>query len=111
MLSVATRKRLRATYESTSEKISTNDSFPKTKIQSSRDTSAQTGPSSSSMIGTSQGFEVSMEEGDKVHVDRKGTVDPQHVHHFAEENQTYDDESGIRTKWCVCGFRIQVEEM
>ncbi|XP_058078380.1 DNA repair protein RAD4 isoform X2 [Magnolia sinica] len=34
-----------------------------------------------------------------------------HEHVFPVENQSFDEESSVRTKWCPCGFSIQVEEM
>jgi hypothetical protein len=42
---------------------------------------------------------------------QKSATDPQHVHEFPEENQSYDEDRGMRTKWCICGFSIEVEEM
>lgn len=38
-------------------------------------------------------------------------LQPQHVHQFPEENQSFDEETGIRTKLCSCGFTYFVEEM
>ncbi|KAH7423576.1 hypothetical protein KP509_12G062000 [Ceratopteris richardii] len=34
-----------------------------------------------------------------------------HEHSFPEHSQNYDEETGIRTKICSCGFTLQVEEM
>ncbi|XP_042501207.1 DNA repair protein RAD4 isoform X2 [Macadamia integrifolia] len=34
-----------------------------------------------------------------------------HEHIFLEEDQSFDDESSVRTKRCPCGFSVQVEEL
>ncbi|MCO5614090.1 hypothetical protein L7F22_068371 [Adiantum nelumboides] len=34
-----------------------------------------------------------------------------HEHFFPEQNESYDEQSGIRTKVCACGFTLKVEEM
>ncbi|KAL2642788.1 hypothetical protein R1flu_010375 [Riccia fluitans] len=42
---------------------------------------------------------------------RKQKEEVAHVHHFPEQDQTYDEETGTRTKVCSCGFTVHVEEM
>lgn len=39
------------------------------------------------------------------------TFEVDHEHVFPIENQSFDDESSVRTKRCPCGFSVQVEEM
>eukprot|EP00897_Mesotaenium_endlicherianum_P006441 jgi/Mesen1/5825/ME000297S05027 len=34
-----------------------------------------------------------------------------HEHHFSADATSYDEESGIRTKYCFCGFVVEVEEL
>ncbi|CAM8932156.1 unnamed protein product [Rhodiola kirilowii] len=34
-----------------------------------------------------------------------------HQHVFLRENEVFNEESSVRTKWCTCGFSIQVEEI
>jgi xeroderma pigmentosum group C-complementing protein len=34
-----------------------------------------------------------------------------HEHEFPEEDQSFDEETFVRTKRCPCGFSIQVEEL
>jgi len=33
------------------------------------------------------------------------------VHEYPEEDQTFDEETFVRTKRCPCGFSIRVEEL
>ncbi|RCV31141.1 hypothetical protein SEVIR_6G159100v4 [Setaria viridis] len=37
--------------------------------------------------------------------------DHEHVHEYPEEDQSFDEETFVRTKRCPCGFSIQVEEL
>nr|CAB3483004.1 unnamed protein product [Digitaria exilis] len=37
--------------------------------------------------------------------------DHDHVHEYPEEDQSFDEETFVRTKRCPCGFSIQVEEL
>ncbi|KAF3780297.1 DNA repair protein [Nymphaea thermarum] len=39
------------------------------------------------------------------------TANNHHEHVFPAENQSFDEESSLRTKRCPCGFSIQIEEM
>jgi len=96
ILSVGTRKRLRETYQGTAEDDLVNSSSITTYKKLSN-TSNNTLDHSPLKAGEKSGG--------------KEVLDPQHVHHYDEENQSYDEESGMRTKWCICGFRIEVEEM
>ncbi|KAF7100728.1 hypothetical protein CFC21_102206 [Triticum aestivum] len=36
---------------------------------------------------------------------------PDHEHEFPEEDQSFDEETFVRTKRCPCGFSLQVEEL
>lgn len=35
----------------------------------------------------------------------------EHEHVFPVEDQTFDEGTSVRTKRCLCGFSIQVEEL
>ncbi|GBG69118.1 hypothetical protein CBR_g3816 [Chara braunii] len=37
--------------------------------------------------------------------------DEQHEHVFLEENESFDDETAIKTRRCLCGFQYEVEEI
>lgn len=34
-----------------------------------------------------------------------------HQHVFLRDDEVFDDENSVKTKWCHCGFSVQVEEM
>lgn len=34
-----------------------------------------------------------------------------HEHEFLKEDESFDEESSLRTKRCRCGFSVQVEEL
>ncbi|BBN03456.1 xeroderma pigmentosum group C-complementing protein [Marchantia polymorpha subsp. ruderalis] len=87
--SMATRERLKAAYEG----------FPLTNAENERHSNTpKKGTDSKHTLGAS-----------KKKVPPKQEV--AHVHHFPDEDQTYDEDTGTTTKVCACGFTVHVEEM
>ncbi|KAI5055855.1 hypothetical protein GOP47_0029376 [Adiantum capillus-veneris] len=87
--SIATRQRLQATYQpcqNGAHRISADD-----------EVSPQTLFVSENKLSNHQ------DDNHKNHI--------AHEHFFPEQNQSYDEQSGIRTKICACGFTLKVEEM
>lgn len=95
LLSIATRKRLRDTYQGDSQEAATFASSKKPFVESVPESSSMDNPVHS--VG-------------EVKVTEKA-ADPAHLHHYVETSESYDAETGITTKWCQCGSMIQVEEM
>ncbi|CAO2210995.1 unnamed protein product [Urochloa humidicola] len=92
LCSIVTRQRLKESYKTPShgldhEGTPGNDNIQK-NIQSSRRSERE--PNSS-----------------KLQTDH----DHEHVHEYPEEDQSFDEETFVRTKRCPCGFSIQVEEL
>uniref|UniRef100_A0A0A9DIQ6 Rad4 beta-hairpin domain-containing protein n=1 Tax=Arundo donax TaxID=35708 RepID=A0A0A9DIQ6_ARUDO len=100
LCSIVTRQRLKDSYETPSEGYGRegppkNDTIQKNTRSSRRwDLETQTRTS-------------------KLQTD--GMPDPcpahDHEHEFPEEDQSFDEETFVRTKRCPCGFSIQVEEL
>eukprot|EP00250_Pteridium_aquilinum_P013717 c21528_g1_i1 orf=98-3352(+) len=67
----------------------------------------------SSAIDDEQAQTISLSENQKANHkdDDKKNQHIAHEHMFPEENQSYDERTGIRTKICPCGFTLTVEEM
>jgi xeroderma pigmentosum group C-complementing protein len=105
LLSVATRKRLRETYQGDPSEAATFTSKQKLSDPEVTETVIPT-QSESAMDSTTQSLtqdKSSRRAGD--------AEDPAHVHHYVESSDSYDAETGITTKRCECGSMIQVEEM
>jgi len=104
LLSVATRKRLRDTYQGDPAEAAT---FTSNKRLSVEAVEAET-------IGESAGMDSKtkfVRENSHSQPSAAAAADPAHVHHYVETSESYDAETGITTKWCQCGSMIQVEEM
>ncbi|KAG6544886.1 hypothetical protein Mapa_013576 [Marchantia paleacea] len=87
--SMATRERLKAAYEG----------FPLTSTENERYTNTpEKGTDSKHSLGASKKKLLPKQE-------------VAHVHHFPDEDQTYDEDTGTTTKVCACGFTVHVEEM
>ncbi|MCO5601952.1 hypothetical protein L7F22_056078 [Adiantum nelumboides] len=87
--SIATRQRLEATY-----KLFQNDS--------------QRIPANSSVLPQT----LSLSESNVAnHLNTNYKNHTAHEHFFPEQNESYDEQSGICTKVCACGFTLKVEEM
>lgn len=97
LLSIATRKRLRDTYQGDAAEAATFTSNKKPFVESVTEARGE-----SFMDNTVHSV------GEKV---REEAADPAHLHHYVETSESYDAETGITTKWCQCGSMIQVEEM
>lgn len=104
LLSVATRKRLRDTYQGDPSEAATFTSKQKLSDPEVTETIIPT-QSESAMDSIAQSLteDKSSRAGD--------AADPAHVHHYVESSESYDAETGITTKMCECGSMIQVEEM
>lgn len=89
--SVTTRQRLQATYQISQEGF--------------------TFGSSTNDCGKAQTIAVSENQKATSEDDNMKNQHTAHEHVFPEENQSYDDRTGIRTKICQCGFMLTVEEM
>lgn len=99
--SMVTRQRLRNSYEGSSSSFQSHlQKQPPTAVIPKR---TLTGDE----CGRFQG-----EEKRRVnhHTSSSSSYD-NHEHVFPLEDQSYDEESSIRTKKCPCGFSIQMEEM
>jgi xeroderma pigmentosum group C-complementing protein len=106
--SMATRQRLETAYEGTNagtsepehgETIASSISLPMAEAIRSASDGAQPLDSKSNF---------SKKKG----AQKQGQcMQSPHVHQFPEENQSYDEDTGIRTKRCACGFTYFVEEM
>lgn len=104
LLSVATRKRLRDTYQGDPSEGATFTS--KQKLSDPEGTEPIKPIQSESAMDSTI---PSLTEGKS---SRSGDgADPAHVHHYVESSESYDAETGITTKRCECGSVIQVEEM
>jgi xeroderma pigmentosum group C-complementing protein len=94
--SVATRQRLQDTYQgSHSATVPNNDYDTDIRLVSTTSKSAES-------------------FGDETNVDVKPSCsidNTLHEHSYPEENQSYNELTGIRTKTCPCGFVLTVEEM
>lgn len=101
LLSVATRKRLRDTYQGDPAEAATFTSNKRLSVESVIETAGE-----SAMDGTTQ----SVRENSNSRAS-DAAADPTHVHHYVEDSQSYDAETGVTTKRCQCGSMIQVEEM
>ncbi|CAK9865179.1 unnamed protein product [Sphagnum jensenii] len=120
--SVATRQRLRATYEAAPIETAFQKPHEHSREKIEKDMQISAGPSYRNGRELVEGSAVQNCE-EAVNTGRLGSnskeavdlqnsaTDPQHVHEFPEENQRYDEDRGMRTKWCICGFSIEVEEM
>ncbi|KAH8939219.1 hypothetical protein BDL97_15G027500 [Sphagnum fallax] len=120
--SVATRQRLRATYEAAPIETAFQKPHEHSREKIEKDMQISAGPSYRNGRELVEGSAVQnceeavntgrLGSNSKEAVDlQKSATDPQHVHEFPEENQSYDEDRGMRTKWCICGFSIEVEEM
>ncbi|KAH9538704.1 hypothetical protein CY35_15G019900 [Sphagnum magellanicum] len=120
--SVATRQRLRATYEAAPIETAFQKPHEHSREKMEKDMQISAGPSYRNRRELVEGSAVQnceeavntgkLGSNSKQAVDlQKSATDPQHVHEFPEENQSYDEDRGMRTKWCICGFSIEVEEM
>lgn len=105
LLSVATRKRLRDTYQGDPAEAATFTSNKRLSVEAVAETIGE-----SAMDSTIQsGRENSHSQPSAAAA--AAAADPAHVHHYVETSESYDAETGITTKWCQCGSMIQVEEM
>lgn len=120
--SVATRQRLRATYEAAPIETAFQKPHEHSREKIEKDMQLSAGPSYRNGRELVEGSAVQnceeavntgrLGSNSKEAVDlQKSATDPQHVHEFPEKNQSYDEDRGMRTKWCICGFSIEVEEM
>ncbi|PAN35381.1 hypothetical protein PAHAL_6G204200 [Panicum hallii] len=92
LCSIVTRQRLKDSYKTPShglghEEALGNDNIQKNTLSSQR---SERKPISSKL------------QTDHEH---------EHVHEYPEEDQSFDEETFVRTKRCPCGFSIQVEEL
>jgi xeroderma pigmentosum group C-complementing protein len=98
---VATRQRLQDAYQgsrSASSAVPNND----------YGTDAQLVPTTTSKPAESFGDETSVDVKPSCSIDDNSTL---HEHSYPEENQSYDELTGVRIKTCPCGFVLTVEEM
>ncbi|CAM6099987.1 unnamed protein product [Calypogeia fissa] len=106
--SMATRQRLQATYEAPTA-VATKPKHRQTLASSKALPVAE--PLKSATDGAfpidSQSDLAKMKGAQK----QGQGLQPQHVHQFPAETQSYDEDTGIRTKVCACGFTYFVEEM
>ncbi|CAK9205729.1 unnamed protein product [Sphagnum troendelagicum] len=120
--SVATRQHLRATYEAAPIETAFQKPHEHSREKIEKDMQISAGPSYRNGRELVEGSAVQnceeavntwrLGSNSKEAVDlQNSATDPQHVHEFPEENQSYDEDRGMRTKWCICGFSIEVEEM
>jgi len=100
-LSVATRKRLRDTYQGDPAEAATFTSNKRLSVEPAAETIGE-----SAVDSTTQ----SVRENSHSQPSAAAGV-PAHVHHYVETSESCDAETGITTKWCQCGSMIQVEEM
>ncbi|KAG7555506.1 Rad4 beta-hairpin domain 3 [Arabidopsis suecica] len=49
--------------------------------------------------------------GDKSRVRKSRNEDESHEHVFLDEQETFDEETSVKTKRCKCGFSVEVEQM
>lgn len=93
LCSIATRKRLKDSYNARSAaKIDTHQKSTSDSPRSSKETSHPSRP-----------------QGDGR--PKYSLPGDDHEHEFPEEDQSFDEETFVRTKRCPCGFSIQVEEL
>lgn len=90
LCSIVTRQRLKDSYKTPShgignEGLPENDNVHRSTLSSR---SSEREPSSSKL-----------------------QTDHDHDHEFPKEDQSFDEETFVRTKRCPCGFSIQVEEL
>jgi xeroderma pigmentosum group C-complementing protein len=90
LCSIVTRQRLKDSYKTPShgignEGLPENDNVQRSTLSSR---SSEREPSSSKL-----------------------QTDHDHDHEFPKEDQSFDEETFVRTKRCPCGFSIQVEEL
>eukprot|EP01018_Ginkgo_biloba_P029180 Gb_25624 [translate_table: standard] len=123
--SVATRQRLQNAYEETHSNTDHQSVVPvveKMTCEASSSMDGQntfvTGKDETGQVSNEQIYIKSLEQnnGDFTSAyeninNSKSDSAHHHIHIFPDENQSYDQESAIRTKHCPCGFTIQVEEM
>jgi xeroderma pigmentosum group C-complementing protein len=95
---MATRQRLEATYEG--NEASTAEPEPEA-VRSAAD-GAEPVESEAN---------IPSKIGKKRTVRQRKSVQSPHIHQFPEEDQTYDEDTGVRTKLCACGFAYYVEDM
>ncbi|CAO2188269.1 unnamed protein product [Urochloa humidicola] len=93
LCSVVTRQRLKESYKTPSYKTDGHEGLPgNDDIQkNTRSCQPSERESSSSKLQAHE--------------------DHEHVHEYPEEDQSFDEETFVRTKRCPCGFSIQVEEL
>eukprot|EP00252_Welwitschia_mirabilis_P020330 TRINITY_DN4959_c0_g1_i1.p1 TRINITY_DN4959_c0_g1~~TRINITY_DN4959_c0_g1_i1.p1 ORF type:complete len:1028 (+),score=241.22 TRINITY_DN4959_c0_g1_i1:204-3287(+) len=116
--SIATRQRLQDTYErgiSTSG-ISFMPLSEKAVPRSDSGLHADASPplchdSRMQVMSSSTNQDVNLSVNTSETFKNAETVTECHSHTFPAENQSFNEESCIWTKWCTCGFAIQVEEM
>ncbi|KAG8047367.1 hypothetical protein GUJ93_ZPchr0008g13288 [Zizania palustris] len=97
--SIVTRQRLKDTYKAPS-----SEHGPK---EPSKEVTKQKSTDDSLSLETKARF--SRLQADRPLYSRFLVHD--HEHEFPKEDQTFDEETFVRTKRCPCGFSIQVEEM
>lgn len=90
LCSIVTRQRLKDSYETPSHGLSLEGLLKNDNTQKSTSSSRHTKSERSSS---------------------KLQTDQDHEHEFPEEDQSFDEETFVRTKRCPCGFSIQVEEL
>lgn len=49
--------------------------------------------------------------GEKSRVRKSRNEDESHEHVFLDEEETFDEETSVKTKRCKCGFSVEVEQM
>lgn len=102
-LSIATRKRLRDTYQGDPAEAATFTSNKRLSVEPVAETIGESAVDSTTQsVRENSHFQPSAVAA---------AADPGHVHHYVETSESYDAETGITTKWCQCGSMIQVEEM